>query len=94
MGTRKRAGKQEKQNNIARTIWKETERSVKRNELETIAAICGATRNTVGSIICDATLSDEYDDRTERTERSVDDGSRSTATAGSSERDPTTNHRL
>ena len=83
-----------KHNLITRTIWKETERSVKRNELDTIAAICGATRNTVGSIICNATLTDEYDDRTERIERSVDDGSRSTATAGSSERDPTTNHRL
>ena len=93
MGYRgKKAGKKNK----ARTIWKDTERSVKRNELETIAAICGATRNTVGSIICNATLTDEYDDRTERTEyeRSTSDGSTTTATAGSNERDPTTNHRL
>ena len=93
MGYRgKKAGKK----NITRTIWKETERSVKRSELETIAAICGATRETVGSIISNATLTDEYDDRNERTEyeRSISDGSRSTATAGSSERDPTINHRL
>jgi hypothetical protein len=93
MGYRgKKAGKK----NITRTIWKETERSVKREQLETIAAICGATRNTVGSIICNATLTDEYDDRTERTEheRSTSDGSTTTATAGSSIRDPTTNHRL
>ena len=84
MGTRKRAGKQNKaHNNIVRTVWKDTERSVKRNELDTIASICGATRETIGSVISDATLTDEYDDgaaaANERASESTNTGT-STAT--------------
>ena len=62
MGRGPRAGKQEKKNNIVRTVWKITERSVKRSELDTIASICGATRETIGSVISDATLTDVYND--------------------------------
>ena len=62
MGRGPRAGKQEKKNNIARTVWKVTERAVKRSELDTIASICGATRETIGSVISDATLTDAYND--------------------------------
>ena len=74
-----KAGKKNK----ARTIWKDTERSVKRIELETIASICGATRETIGSVISDATLTDEYDDgaaaANERASESTNSGT-STAT--------------
>jgi len=92
----RRAVKKENQKHV-RTVWKTVERTVKRSELDTIASICGATRETIGSVICDAILTDEYnDDRDECTERerSISDGSTTTATAGSDKRDPTTNHRL
>ena len=59
MGTRKRAGKSK--HNV-RTVWKSVERTVKRTELDTIASICGATRETIGSVISDATLTDVYND--------------------------------
>ncbi len=60
-----RGGKQEKQNNITRTIWKDIERSVKRNELDIIASICGTKRETIGGVISYAVQTNEYDDRTE-----------------------------
>ena len=43
MGTRKRAGKQEKQNNIVRTVWKDTEREVRRIQLHNISLVCDTT---------------------------------------------------
>ncbi len=79
-----RAGKVAKQQHTkVRTVWKDTERSVKRSELETIASLCGATRETIGSVISDATLTDEYDDgaaaANERASESTNSGT-STAT--------------
>ena len=63
MGRRaNRGGKQEKQNNIVRTVWKNTERSVKRTELDIIASICGTKREVIGSVISNATLTDVYND--------------------------------
>jgi hypothetical protein len=63
MGRGKRAGKQEKQNNIVRTVWKSTERSVKRNELDIIASICGTTRDITGEVQRRVTsTNNEYDD--------------------------------
>ena len=80
----RRAIREKKTKTKARTIWKDTERSVKRTELETIASICGATRETIGSVISDATLTDAYNDNgaaaaNERASESADSGT-STAT--------------
>ena len=81
MGRGVRAGKVAKQQRvIVRTVWKETERSVKRIELETIASTCGATRETIGSVISDATLSDEYDDGAAAANERASDTGTSTAT--------------
>ena len=64
MGRRANSGgKQEKQTTIVRTIWKSTERSVKRNELDIIASICGTTRATTGEVQRRVTsTNNEYDD--------------------------------
>ena len=78
MGRRaNRSGKQEKQNNRVRTVWKDTERSVKRDELDIIASICDTKREVIGSVISDATLTDAYND--DGAERASDTGT-STAT--------------
>ena len=63
MGRGPRAGKKTK----VRTVFKTVERTVKREQLDIIASICGATRETIGGVISDAVLTNEYDDRAERT---------------------------
>ena len=40
-----------KPQNIARTIWKTVERTVKRDQLDLIASICGTKREVDGSVI-------------------------------------------
>ena len=42
--------------------------AVKREQINTIADICGATRETIGGVISDAVLTNQYgDERAERT---------------------------
>ena len=53
----------------SRNIFATVQRNVKRTELQTIANICGATRETIGSVISDATLTNEYDDGAATDER-------------------------
>ena len=83
-----------------RSDWTTAARTVKRNELEVIATVCNTTAELVARSQRGVQSTGHYeiynDDRTERTERerSISDGSTTTATAGSDERDPTTNHRL
>ena len=74
-------GKKTKHNHIVRTIAKETERTVRRNELDTIASICGTTRNQVGEVLTQVETSDWYendnDKRAEYDERGRTDSSSS-----------------
>ena len=62
MGRGSRAGKVTKNNHRVHTVWKDTERSVKRDELDIIASICETKREVIGSVISDATLTDAYND--------------------------------
>ena len=84
MGRGPRAGTQEKQNNRVRTVWKDTERSVKREQLDIIASICGTTRDTTGEV--QRRTSNEHDDgataaaANERASESSSDSGISTAT--------------
>ena len=80
MGTRQ---VRETENKHARTIWKQVEREVKRSELDTIASICGTTRETTGGVAKHATLTNEYDDGAERT-GVPDNGFEHTTTTGDS----------
>ena len=69
-----------KPQNIARTIWKTVERTVKREQLDLIASICGTTRDTTGEVQRGAT-STEHDDGAERaTSESVHEQSDTTST--------------
>ena len=81
MGRGSRAGKVTKQAG-PRNIFTTTDRTVKRDELNTIASLCGTTRETIGSVISDATLTDAYNDNgaaATANERASDTGT-STAT--------------
>ena len=71
MGRRAIRKEKQKHNTQTRTVWKSVERSVKRTELDTIASICGATRETIGCVISDATLTDAYNDGTAADERAA-----------------------
>ena len=62
MGRGKRAGKTTKSNHHVHTVKKDTERSIKRNELDIIASICGTKREVIGSVIFQAIDTNEYDD--------------------------------
>ena len=65
MGRRaNRAGKT-KQYTHVHTVGKTVERTIKRDELDLIASICGTTRDTTGEVQRRAT-STEYDDGAER----------------------------
>ena len=66
----RRAIKKEHQKHV-RTVWKSVERTVKRSELDTIASIYGATRETIGSVISNAIDTNEYDDGAAATERAA-----------------------
>ena len=57
---RKRGGS--KTTKHVRTIWKQIERSVKRDNLQAIADICGTTREHVGEVVESAAFNDIYDD--------------------------------
>ena len=62
MGRRaNRSGKITKQAG-PRNIFATVQRDPKRVELQMIANICGATRETIGSLISDATITDAYND--------------------------------
>ena len=63
MGRGSRAGKVTKTSG-PRNIFATVQRNTKRVELQTIATICGSTRETIGSVIFDATLTDAYNDGT------------------------------
>ena len=78
MGRGSRAGKVTKQAG-PRSIFTTTERSVKREQLDIIANICGTKREVIGSVVSDATLTDAYNDDGSATERASDTGT-STAT--------------
>jgi hypothetical protein len=78
MGRGVRAGKVTKNNHKVRTVWKDTERSVKREQLDIIAGICDTKREVIGSVISNATLTDAYNDDG-AAERASDTGT-STAT--------------
>ena len=78
MGRGVRAGKVTKNNHRVHTVWKDTERSVKREQLDIIASICGTKREVIGSVVSDATLTDAYNDNG-AAERASDTGT-STAT--------------
>ena len=55
--------------------WNSAARTVKRSELDTTASICGVTRQTIGGVISDAVLTNQYDDgATGRTSESVHGG--------------------
>ena len=59
MGTRKRAGKPK--HNV-RTTGNITIRTIKRDELDIIASICGTTRDTTGEVQRLTSTNNEYDD--------------------------------
>ena len=83
MGRGSRAGKVAKQPRvIVRTVWKDTERSVKREQLDIIASICGTKREVIGGVISYAIDTNIYDDgATERaTSESVHVDSDTTST--------------
>ena len=61
MGRKTKGGKHKTNNRGTRTVWKQVERDVKRAELDTIASICGTTRETIGEVITDAALTDGYE---------------------------------
>ena len=48
MGTRKRAGKQKQRGTYS--DWNTAARTIKRNELDIVASICGTTQNQVGKV--------------------------------------------
>ena len=63
MGRGKRAGKHQKNNYThVHTVGKAVERTIKRDELDTIASICGTKREVIGSVISFAIDTNEYDD--------------------------------
>ena len=96
MGTRKRAGKVSKQSHThVRATGKTEQHTVKREQLDIIASICGTTRNQVGKVSFEASgVNDsKHDVRNECAERERS-SSDSTATAVSDERDSPGNHRL
>ena len=61
MGRGTKPGKQ-KHYTHAHTVGKTVERSIKRDELVTIASICGTKREVIGSVISFAIDTNEYDD--------------------------------
>ena len=64
-----RAGKT-KQYTHVHTVGKTVERSVKRDELDIIASICGTKRENIGGVISYAVDTNIYDD--ERAERPIE----------------------
>ena len=82
MGRGSRAGKVTKTSG-PRNIFATVQRNTKRVELQTIATICGATRETIGSVISDATITDAYDDGTAAA--TDERASESTADSGTSD---------
>ena len=66
-----------------RTLWKQTERQVKREGLDVIASICGTDRNTVGKVVASVTTTDGYEsyenDNDERTTEQYDERASSSA---------------
>ena len=94
----RRAVREKKTKTSTRTTGKITERSVKRDELDIIASICGTTRNQVGKVSFETSgLNEKQNDvRTECTkrERSISSGSTTPDAVESDERerDSTTTH--
>ena len=80
MGRGTKAGKhQQNKYTHVHTVGKTVERTIKRDELDTIASICGTKREVIGSVNFFAIDTNQYDDGT-ATERAA---SESTTTVDS-----------
>ena len=65
----RRAVREKKTKTITRTTGKTAERSIKRDQLDLIASICGTTRDTTGEVQRYATSTNQYDDGAAADER-------------------------